>query len=156
MPDNLPVKERGYFSAGNAVNFKGIDIRNIAVCNDKKYHGTDNRLVMFDFGRPYLAPVEEAAAKLFVSIGLLNWGRPVKRFIKGPDASLLEKAYPYFEEFLTAEAIRAELELQFRFRTDKYHGASESERIFKKLGINTLGARYFSALERLCVRYISG
>jgi len=137
------------------VNFKGFDIRNMAVRKLDNNGYSWERMVMFDFGKPYLAPVEEAAAKLFVSIGLLNWGRPVSRFAMGPDEALLEKVLPGFRPFLDIKAVRAELQLQTGFRSREFHGSGGLERNLKRWGVGLLGKRYLSRLARWCYKHIT-
>jgi len=155
LPFDLPVKERDYGGPSSAVNFKGFDIRNMAVRKLENNRYRWDRLVMFDFGKPYLAPIEEAAAKLFVSIGLLNWGRPVSRFALGPDEALLEKVLPSFRPFLDIKAVRTELQLQAGFRSREFHGAGGIERNLKRWGVGLLGKRYLSRLARWCNKHIT-
>ncbi|MCP3914034.1 MAG: hypothetical protein GY711_00585 [bacterium] len=144
----LNRKQRSYESRGLAVNFKGIDIRNTGFGPR-----TNNReMVIFDFGKPYTAPIEEAAAKLLVSVGLLNWGRPTSRFLKGPDASLVEQAFEQWRPYTSSAAIEAELALQNRFRFQEFQGGSRLEAVLKSAGVRTLGARYMRRLGRLCRR----
>lgn len=147
--DTLPVKNRPYGSP-TSINFKGFDIRNIGIINEPKNNIDCSEFIMFDFGRPYKAPIEEAAAKLFISIGLLNWGRPMSRFAKGPDTDLLTMALPYMKPFLEYESINAELDLQSRFRAKEVHSSGIIEKSFKKLGINVLGKQYLNKLRTWC------
>ena len=144
--DTLPTKQRTYGSHSTSINFKGFDIRNIGIINDPNNNSGSSEFIMFDFGRPYKAPIEEAAAKLFVSIGLLNWGRPITRFAKGPDTDLLTMVLPYMKPFLEYESISAELDLQNKFRASEVHGSGIVEKSFKKLGINVLGKQYLNKL----------
>ncbi len=153
--DALPVKQRSYGSPSTSINFKGFDIRNIGVINDPENNSESSEFIMFDFGRPYKAPIEEAAAKLFVSIGLLNWGRPISRFSKGPDTDLLVMALPYMKPFLEHGSISAELDLQSRFRASEVHGSGIFERSIKKLGIEILGKRYLFKLRKWCLKNLS-
>lgn len=152
--ETLPVKSRPYGGASTAINFKGFEIRNTGLVRDPAGNVEVDELVMFDFVRPYLAPIEEAAAKLFVSIGLLNWGKPLGRFMRGPDASLLEGALRALHPFLDRQAILAEIELQSAFRTREFQGAGRLERTLKRLGVDTLGKRYLHSLRRWCERHI--
>ena len=154
LADALPVKRRTYGGPSTAVNFKGFEIRNTGLARTEDGLINPDNLVAFDFVRPYLAPIEEAAAKLFVSIGLLNWGKPLDRFARGPDTSLLERILPVLRPYLDGQAIRAELGLQARFRTHEFQGSSTLERMFKQLGIDMLGKRYLRKLERWCERNI--
>lgn len=155
LAENLPVKERPYGGPSSSINFKGFDIRNIGIKNPDNRTACSNEFIMFDFGRPYRAPIEEAAAKLFISIGLLNWGRPMQRFARGPDTDLLTLALPHMKQFLASEAIDAELDLQTRFRSSEVHGSGILERSLKKLGIDVLGKQYLAKLRRWCTNHIS-
>lgn len=155
LEKNLPVKHRSYGSPGKAVCFKGFDIRNAGFIRmDDGRLNTDD-LAVFDFVRPYLAPIEEAAAKLFVSIGLLNWGKPLSRFMQGPDLMLLEKALLPMAPYMDKNAVQAELKLQSTFRTQEFQGAGRLERAIKRLGVDALGKRYLRKLARWCDRHIN-
>ena len=145
----LQVKERPYGQAASAVSFKGLDIRNMAVivADDP---AAPPRIAMFDFGRPYLAPVEEAAAKLYVSVGLLNWGRPVRRFVRGPDQSMLEAAGQSLYRYLDRDAILAEVAQQQRTRERDVKASGVITALLKTAGVRTLGRRYFRQLEACC------
>jgi hypothetical protein len=153
--DALPTKQRSYGSPSTSINFKGFDIRNIGIINEPKNNIDCSEFIMFDFGRPYKAPIEEAAAKLFISIGLLNWGRPISRFSKGPDTDILTMALPYMKSYLDPESINAELELQSKFRSSEIHGLGIFERSLKKLGIDLLGKQYLKKLGQWCTDNIS-
>jgi hypothetical protein len=152
---SLPTKERSYGSLGDAVNFKGFEIRNAGIPVGHSGPVGARELVVFDFVRPYFAPVEEAAAKLFVSVGMLNWGSPLGRFIKGPDTSLLASASHILRPWLDAAAIKAELDLQERFRTDEFKGAGGAEVALKRIGVDLLGKKYLRQLRRWCAKNIS-
>ena len=89
---SLPIKERPYGGLRTAVNFKGFEIRNIGLARTIDGRVDPSDIVIFDCVRPYLAPIEEAAAKLIVSIGLLNWGMPLSRFARGPNTELMHAA----------------------------------------------------------------
>jgi hypothetical protein len=141
---SLPAKSRSFDSARRAVNFKGLDIRNVGLS------ASGGAFVMFDFGQPYLAPVEEAAAKLFVSVGLLNWGRPLGLFWKGPDFPLLERAHAHLAPFLHLHAIEHEIAAQTRMRMAEPKASGRLERALKRIGIASLGAAYFQRLSRWC------
>lgn len=151
---NLPVKKRSYGRSELALNFKGFEIRNVGVPLDVDNQPIPERLAVFDFVRPYLAPVEEAAAKLFVSIGLLNWGKPVTRFLRGPNTDLMDAARAWLSPYLDSEAIRAELRIQRSFRSSEFHGQTPLERAIKRIGVATLGQWYLHRLERWCARNI--
>ena len=150
---DLPVKQRPYGGPSTAVNFKGFDIRNVGLVSDKG-SAHPEQLVMFDFVRPYMAPVEEAAAKLFISIGLLNWGKPLYRFMRGPDTKLLEISREILEPYLEIKSIEAEIALQHRFRTHEYQGSGQLERFIKKSGIDLLGKKYLRDLLRWCKLHV--
>jgi hypothetical protein len=152
--ETLPVKSRPYGGPSTALNFKGFEIRNAGLARTEAGAIESGDLVMFDFVRPYLAPIEEAAAKLFVSIGLLNWGKPLTRFVRGPDRKLLERALRPLHPCLDRQAVLEEIDLQSRFRTREFQGSGNLERTLKRLGIDTLGRRYLYKLRRWCERHI--
>jgi hypothetical protein len=145
----LKSKQRPYGSPSKSLSFKGLDIRNIGVLLDDKGR-PDGTLVMFDFGRPYLAPIEEAAAKLFVSCGLLNWGHPFRRFLSGPDPEIVAAAAKAFAGFLELAAIDAEIGLQQRFRMNDAQGSSGVQRLAKRVIVATVGRRYLHELKEVC------
>ena len=150
ITDTLTVKQRPYGNPSTSINFKGFDVRNIGINNNTKNNPGSSEFIMFDFGRPYKAPIEEATAKLFISIGLLNWGRPIPRFARGPDTDLLAISFNYMKPFLCYESIAAELELQSKFRFSEVHGSGLVEKSLKKLGIDVLGNRYINKLGDWC------
>jgi hypothetical protein len=150
----IPAKSRSFGGPGTAINFKGFEIRNAGLARTGAGSIMADKLVMFDFVRPYLAPIEEAAAKLFVSIGLLNWGIPVGRFVRGPDTALLARALKPLEPFLDRQAVLAEINLQSGFRTRKFLGSGNLERYLKRLGVSMLGKRYLYKLKNWCERHI--
>lgn len=147
---NLPVKKRNYRGHGLAINFKGFEIRNTGYRPPLDGLNGDNPslppIVMFDFVRPYLAPIEEAAAKLLVSIALLNWGKPLGRFIKGPDKEILDTAFYYIGQWTNRDAMDAEIATQRGFRFDTIKSASRSESQLKKIGLNTIGQIYLNRI----------
>ena len=145
----LPQKPRD-FGTAQAVNFKGFEIRNAGVPPDLAGVSGPDDLVLFDFVRPYAAPIEEAAAKLFISIGLLNWGSPLGRFLRGPDKRLLAMAAGILEPWLDRRAIGAELELQKRFRTGEFKGTGGLEVVLKRLGVDLIGRKYLHQLASWC------
>jgi hypothetical protein len=152
--DTFPVKMRNYHSRGLAVNFKGFEIRNTGYKLPLDIHNTEvpnnylPSVVMFDFVRPYIAPIEEAAAKLLVSIGFLNWGKPLSRFITGPDMEMLDMALYYTGHWTNREAMLSELKVQNGFRFDTIKGANRSEAGLKKIGLNLIGRIYLNKLEK--------
>jgi hypothetical protein len=147
---SLTTKQRVYGSSSTAVNFKGFEIRNTGISPGAGADMKPSDLVLFDFVRPYMAPIEEAAAKLFVSIGLLNWGSPLSRFIKGPDEGVLSEAAITLGPWLDGAAISAELDLQEKFRTAEFKGAGGIEVFLKRLGVDLLGKLYLRRLRRWC------
>lgn len=146
----IPIKRRDFGGPADSLNFKGFEIRNAGVPPDAPAEIGSADLVLFDFVRPYLAPVEEAAAKLFVSIGLLNWGSPVSRFMKGPDTELLAMSRPLLERWLDGDAIAAELDLQERFRMAELKSGGGMEKMLKLAGLTVLGKKYLHDLRVWC------
>ncbi len=147
---HLPRKHRDYGDGAVALNFKGFELRNMGVTSGMQQAPTRDDFFLFDFGRAYMAPIQEAAAKLFVSIGLLNWGRPLSRFSKGPDFRLIEQAKQHLAPYLDRKAVEAELRLQRSFRWADIQGTGSLERNVKRLAITTLGGRYFHRLGNWC------
>jgi hypothetical protein len=145
----LPQKSRDFGSA-QAVNFKGFEIRNAGFPPDLVGAPGPDDLVLFDFVRPYAAPIEEAAAKLFISIGLLNWGSPLGRFRGGPDKQLLAMAAGILKPWLDSKAISAELDLQESFRTGEFKGSGGLEVVIKRVGVDMLGRKYLRQLASWC------
>jgi len=152
-PDSvgLESRERSYGGSRRSVCFKGLDIRNLAwrYASDGGLR-SPSEFVMFDFGRPYLTAVEEAGAKLLVSVGLLNWGRPLRRFAQGPDLPLLDRAAKAFAGYLSPEAILAEIDLQERGRLGDPKARSFVGRTIKRFGIGSLGIRYLDKMRSWC------
>ncbi len=146
---DLPVKQRPYGGPSNALNFKGLDIRNAGIGTDP-----DRPVVMFDFGRPYRAPMEEAGAKILVSVGLLNWGQPMLRFLKGPDTALLETVIEPLTDYLSLDAVLAECEQQRRVRTTEVKATNVVQRALKSAGVKTVGKSYFRTLARWCGEHV--
>lgn len=146
------TKPRAWGGEPTAANFKGFDIRNAGVPAAAPASIGDNQLVLFDFIRPYYAPIEEAAAKLFVSLGLLNWGKPLHRSIKGPDHALLERSMPVLQPWLHRDAVFAELELQQKFRPAKFHDDKGLQAALKRVGGGVLARIYLLRLRKWCER----
>lgn len=146
----LPEKRRS-FGAPTALNLKGFEIRNVGLeVSESRQPG--QTVIMFDCGKPYLAPIEEAAAKLIVSIGMLNWGRPLRRFLLGPDTALLVKSFDIFTAYVDRRAIEEELRRNAVFRTRHVLAQNRLEEFLKYVGVKTIGNRYFRQLETRCWR----
>ena len=151
-PGSIKTKVRDYRSRGLALGFKGMEIRNLGISRGSPSNAASGEpqgpvVTAFDFGRPYFCPVEEAGAKMLVSVGLLNWGFPLRRFAKGPDHFLLDTALGHLRPLVNAEAVTEELALQRRFRTVEIHGRVGAQRSLRRFGIVTLGKRYMTELE---------
>ena len=150
----IRTKSRDYGGSPDALTFKGFEIRNVGISPEApaEVHAAD--LVLFDFVRPYLAPPEEAAAKLFVSIGMLNWGSPVSRFMKGPDPKLLALSYPLLKPWLDKRAIAAEIDLQERFRMVELKSGGNLEKVLKRIAMLVLGRKYLHEVRSWCNKNI--
>lgn len=146
LRESLPVKRRSYASGPPAVVFKGLDIRNVGLSPSGLE--AEPEIVVFDFGRPYVAPAAEAAAKFLVSIGMLNWGKPTRRYLRGPDRRLWRLAAAHLDPYLAPEALQAEIDLQRSFRFREFHGGV-LETTLKWLGVSTIGVLYMQRLQRL-------
>lgn len=148
---SMPVKHRAFGGESHAVCFKGLDIRNMGLAMTDGVTA-DGPVSMFDFGRPYFAPVEEAAAKFFVSVGLLNWGRPVHRFVRGPDKSMLALAASRLQDFLTLDAVQTEIDQQRSMREREVKAGNWWTSLLKTAGVRTIGRAYFRGMEKWCRR----
>lgn len=140
------------FGEPTAISFKGIDIRNIGLGLDGK---TKGEIIMFDLGRPYMAPIEEAGTKMFLSVGMLNYGRPLRRFLKGPDEHLLKLASKAFGPFLNSHALTERIKFEIRFRTEVFVGATGWEVKLKTIASQSIGKRYLRKLEKWMARNIN-
>jgi hypothetical protein len=146
----LPVKERRYASGRRAVNFKGFEIRNVAVLDRTRPDHERPGLAAFDMGRPYLGPVEEVAARLLVSALLLNWGFPVSRFVQGPPAQLADTLASNLSPWLHPTALRDELEREARARRTVTRFGSLWLQATKISGFATIGSWYLRHARRWC------
>jgi hypothetical protein len=152
LPD-LERRERDYGGEREAICFKGLDVRNLAwACDSAGALLTPSQFVMFDFGRGYRTVREEPAAKLLVSIAMLNWGRPMLRFCRGPDLALLDRAAEVLGDRTSAAAMRAEIDLQERGRFGHLKAGNLASRLLKRVGLAGIGARYLDAMRRWCDR----
>ena len=144
----LKVKSRS-FGESTAINFKGIDIRNVGLglAGDTK-----DKVIIFDLVRPYLAPIEEAGTKMFMSAGMLNWGHPLKRFLKGPDQHVLKLAAEPFKPYLNKDAVSERMKMEKRFRTEVFVGATSLEVKLKNFASKNIGKRYLKLLEQWLAR----
>lgn len=151
-PD-LEVRDRDYGQGQRAICFKGLDVRNLAwVCDANGSLECPSDFVMFDFGRPYVTALEESGAKLLVSFALLNWGRPLRRFSSGPDLDLLDRVADAFGDRVCVQAVRAEIDLQERGRFGDPKAGNIATRLFKRVGLAGIGARYLASLRTWCDR----
>jgi hypothetical protein len=142
----LPRKVRPYDTGRSAVLFRGLEIRNLGPALHTDGSPDPGRLVVFDLGQASIGPLEDAGARLFVSIGLLNWGRPLNRFLRGPDPSLMRRAYRVLRPYSSPAAVRAELDLNIRLRQQEVLASDSIEHMLKRVGIGLIGRRYFQAL----------
>ena len=151
MPDRvrtagLPRKVRPYDTGRSAILFRGLEFRNLGPPLHPDGSPEPGRLVVFDLGQASIGPLEDAGARLFVSIGMLNWGRPLGRFLQGPDASLMRRAYRVLRPYLSPAAVRAELDRNIRQRQQEVVASGRVEYLLKRVGIDLIGRRYFQAL----------
>lgn len=145
---DLPSKERPYTSNRPAVNFKGFEVRNVAVVEPGRRDRP--RLAAFDLGRPYLGPVEEVAARLLVSTLLLNWGFPLSRFVTGPPFDLADVLRTRLAPCLVSGPVSQELEREERARRTVSGFGSRWVRVTKKAGLATIGSWYFKRARGWC------
>ncbi|HET6818026.1 MAG TPA: hypothetical protein VFH66_12445 [Mycobacteriales bacterium] len=132
----LPEKRADTAVLGVGVVFKGLEIRNLAVCP-----GSDQP-VAFDLGRARRGPLEEAGARLFVSAALLDWGRPVTRFARGPQEALMALAWEHLQAVVTKESCLRELDHQYRTRLRDDGWTYGRARHARRAVVRAVGGRY--------------
>lgn len=144
-----PAVIEGQANTDGVLTFKGLDFRNLGV-------GTraDGPFI-FDFGKAYLAPIADAAARYLVSIALLNWGRPLGRFVRGPNPELIEAASRVLGRFTSLEAVLYRLQQEAAYRQAEVQSGSLVEHVGKVAGITALGGRYAAATRRLFRRALA-
>lgn len=142
---DLGVKHRPYRSQAEAVLFKGLEIRNVALTSVGP--NTRAQLCFFDVGKPYLAPIEEGAARLVVSVLFLNWGRPLRRFVLGPPVDLASEVAEALGPWVSREALELECTREVANRLREVKASSTAGRLLKKNILDVLGTRY-AALAR--------
>jgi hypothetical protein len=144
----IKIKTRS-FGESTAINFKGIDIRNVGIGMEGK---VKDNVIIFDLVRPYMAPIEDAGSKMFLSVGMLNWGHPVKQFLKGPDEHVLKLAAHAFKPFLNKDALSKQIRIEKRHRTEVFVGATGFEVKLKNFASKNIGKRYLKRLEQWLAR----
>lgn len=130
-----------------ATVFPGLELRNMGVLKDAA-GDSDSRLCTFDLGRPYEGCVADTTSALLLSIGLLNWGRPLRRFLMGPDFELLDQAWHILGPFADLENVVARFEQEEVARAGRIKAANNFESVAKKIGIRIVGRRYLRALTK--------
>lgn len=151
-PVGLQTKRLEAATSGVALNFKGLEVRNLGVsAATSGHHSLD--VTAFDLGKAYIAPREEVAAKLLVSILLLNWGRPLRRFITGPPERLYRDALSSLREHTNMRALVREAEAQFQQRSAQVQATNALERTAKKRLIDVIGRRYQAQLLEILERW---
>jgi hypothetical protein len=121
-----------------AICFPGLEVRNAAI--EPSELGVSVRI--FDLGRPSLGNKSDLIARLLVSILLLNWGRPLRRFVLGPPRELLTEAFLRLGSATDRTALRREFLRQVRSRLVDTQGRTSVERTAKRVGIAILGIPY--------------
>lgn len=145
----LHTKLRHYGSEPNSLFFKGLEVRNVGYPRDtQNFAQTD--LTVFDLGRPFLTSREDAAGRMFLSIGMLNWGRPLRRFLQGPDEGLLLQARRVLGSRLDPTTVDALLEKERQQRLEEFRSGGALGGLVKSVLIPRVGARYFDRLKRWC------
>jgi hypothetical protein len=123
--------------AGRALAFKAFEVRNIA----PRIEGTQPLLV-FDLGPAYVSTVADVAARLMVSVLLLNWGRPMSRFIQGPPVALAAVAARCWSDYLDATTVANAVRKEVAMRRRSIQAVTRRERWGKAAGMATVGRRY--------------
>lgn len=123
--------------APRAIAFKALEVRNIAPHVEGK-----QPLLLFDLGPAYVSTVDDVAARLLVSVLLLNWGRPMSRFVKGPSTELAARAARQWSDYLDGDTVARALTKEVAMRRTTVQASSRRERWGKSTGIITVGRRY--------------
>jgi hypothetical protein len=129
--------------APRALAFKALEVRNIAPAIPAV-----QPLRIFDLGPPYVATAPEIAARLLVSVLLLNWGRPMSGFWRGPATDLAECAAAAWSPYVAREVVLAELSKETRMRARSVQATSSLQRAAKAAGLATVGRRYAAHARR--------
>lgn len=142
----FPHRPSVFPSAQAALVFKGLNLRNVGVPTDQ----TGARdFFLFDLGPGWIGPVEEASAKYVVSALLLNWGKPLHAFFKGPPRALVRSLAAALGDYSSQAAVAAELEHQFHSRRFVI-GRNRGEAATKAALLSTVG-RLYGASARRCL-----
>lgn len=149
----LARKVRPYDTGRTAILFRGLEIRNLGPALRPDGSPDPGALVVFDLGQASIGPLEDAGARMFVSVGLLNWGRPVSRFLRGPDSELMGLACRALQPYLSRAAVHAEIDRQARQRTQEILATGRVEYLLKRVGVDAMGRRYFRALSNWVEKY---
>lgn len=130
-----------------ATIFPDLELRNIGVLKDA-VGDSESRLCAFDLGRPYEGCVADASSNFLLSVGLLNRGRPLRRFIMGPDFELLDKAWRVLRPIADPENVIARFKREEVERSHRVKAVNNFESVAKKVGIRIVGRRYLRALAK--------
>ncbi len=143
MADGLEAKRRHRpWAAGQLIACpKGLDYRNLG------WRPRD-RVLMFDPGPVQLAPIEEAAAKLICSALLLNFGRPLRRCVRGVDLDVAAPLTQPLLRFTNRSALDYELDRLLRHRLQEPKPRSVAERIAAGPATRVVGKRYWASMQR--------
>lgn len=129
----------------SATVFPGLELRNMGVLKDAD-GDSGSRLCTFDLGRPYEGCLADTTSALLLSVGLLNWGRPLRRFIMGPDLDLLDQAWRILRPFADLENVVARFEREEITRAGRVKAVNKFESAAKRIGIRIVGRRYLRTL----------
>lgn len=127
--------------------FRGFDVRNIGIRGTMQSPEVGQPTYLFDLGVARDGDYQEAAARILTTIGMLNWGVPLGRFLRGPKMDWLQQAAEQLSPYLSRQATLDRLQHEFRHRLSDAQGASWLERAGKQLGIATIGRWYVSRLK---------
>jgi hypothetical protein len=123
--------------SGRALGFKAFEVRNIAPRIDGM-----QPLLVFDLGPAYVSTVADVAARLMVSVLLLNWGRPMSRFVQGPPVALASVAARRWSDYLDQATVANAVTKEVAMRRRSIQSSTRRERWGKAAGMATVGQRY--------------
>lgn len=148
MLSRMKTLETGTGTSGWSPVFKGFDVRNIGIPGTLSNPRWEEPAYLFDLGVYRRGSYTEAAARVLTTVGLLNWGSPLGRFLKGPDHQWLSEANRRLQPYLSRNHTLARLRHEYWHRLRDVQGSSWRMRQLKRIGLVTVGLWYMIRLRR--------
>lgn len=129
--------------------FRGFDIRNIGIPCENGELLWHQPPYLFDFGVYRAGSYQEAAARILTSIGMLNWGKPMQRFVQGPDAAWFRQAAAALAPYISRQRLLQRIGHEYAHRVKDVQATSWVDRQLKRLGLFTVGYVYIQKMRQL-------